>query len=95
LKKALRGEQSKALNGLLKYCGTSLMVNRNNKSFKPIVFLVGDSDIGTGTWSSYETWLVKKLRDIGHIVLLRWEHNTSANCPKEECGHAILISRSP
>jgi hypothetical protein len=63
---------------------------QKDPKFKPVVFLVGDSDIVTGTWSSFETWLVKKLRPLGHIVILRWEYNTSANCSKESCGHSRL-----
>ena len=74
----------------MKSCGTSVKAGRKDPNFKPVVFLVGDSDIDTGTWSSFVTYLVKKLRSLDHIVILRWEHNTSTNCPKESCGHSRL-----
>jgi hypothetical protein len=87
LKKALKGEAYFAVDRLLKACGSSSGVDRKLPEFKPVVFLIGDSDIGTGTWSSFETICVERLRALGHIVLLRWEHNTSQMCPKETCNH--------
>lgn len=87
LKKALKGEAYLAIDKLLKGCGTSSGVDRKAPAFKPVIFLIGDSDIGTGTWTSFETICVNRLRALGHIVLLRWEHNTSQKCPKIGCGH--------
>ena len=79
-----------AINELLKACGTHYGANVHLDYFMPIIFLVGDSKIGHGTWSSYETYLVDRLRCLGHTVILRWEHNTSQMCPRKECNHSRM-----
>lgn len=79
-KKAKRIEYDRGFGAILRMIDRK--PNDRMDQFEPIVFTFGNADWGNqGVSSSFEQYVIKKLRCLGYIVVFQNEDRTSQSCP--------------